>query len=240
MKFSKALLYLAIITVIAFAISGYGYRWGIWSLGTAFTILTYSTYSAIAITAVSILSFLFLRKKGAKVITTLSVAFVLTAVAATTALYWQQRAQSVPPIHDITTDLQNPPEFSAMVRLRADAPNPPEYAGEETAEQQREAYPGLEPLVVDDSLQVAMDEAVRLVLNRGWQIVAINRNEGRIEATEILPWFGFKDDVVLRFTETTQGTRIDMRSKSRVGRSDVGVNAKRIERFLEDLEMRLE
>jgi len=85
-----------------------------------------------------------------------------------------------------------------------------------------------------------MDEIVRLISNRGWEIVSINRMDGRIEATEKLTWFGFKDDVVFRVTSEDGGTRVDMRSKSRIGRSDVGVNADRINRFLSDLEARSE
>jgi len=79
-----------------------------------------------------------------------------------------------------------------------------------------------------------------IVSDRGWKLVSINRQDGRIEATEKLAWFGFKDDVVFRVTETDEGTRVDMRSKSRIGRSDVGVNADRISQFLSDLEAQLE
>ena len=85
-----------------------------------------------------------------------------------------------------------------------------------------------------------MDAAVMLITDREWKLVAINRDQGRIEATETLAWFGFKDDVILRFTEMTDGTRVDMRSKSRIGRGDVGVNAQRIEDFLDDLEENLD
>jgi uncharacterized protein (DUF1499 family) len=166
--------------------------------------------------------------------------FLLTLLISATAIYWQYRAQSVPPIHDITTDIQSPPEVVAMTRLRADAPNPPEYAGEETAQQQREAYPNIQPLVVDEPVQEVIDEIVVLISAREWELVSINRKDGRVEATEELAWFGFKDDVVFRVTETDEGTRVDMRSKSRIGRSDVGVNADRIEQFLKDLETRLE
>ena len=166
--------------------------------------------------------------------------FMVTLLISATAIYWQYKARSVPPIHDITTDIQSPPEFVAMERLRADAPNPPEYAGEETAKQQREAYPDIQPLVVSTPVQEVIDEIVMLISNRGWKIVSVNRNEGRIEATEKLAWFGFKDDVVLRVTSTSDGTRVDMRSKSRIGRSDVGVNAERIRQFLSDLEEGLE
>ncbi|PWN05378.1 DUF1499 domain-containing protein [Rhodohalobacter mucosus] len=240
MKFSRILFYLSLITAAAFLLSGYGYQWDLWGLGTGFTVLRYSAYSAIALTAVSAGTYWFVRNSGflAKAFTI--IAFLLMGSATATALYWQQEARSVPPIHDISTDLDNPPAFSAIVRLRTDAPNPPEYAGEETAQAQREAYPGIQPIILPDSVQPVMDHAVDLILDRDWEIVAINRDALRIEATEKLAWFGFKDDVVLRFTETDEGTRVDMRSKSRIGRSDVGVNAKRIDRFLTDLENRVE
>ena len=239
MKFARILLYFTFFVALIFLMSGYGYQWNIWELGTGFTLLRYAAYASIGILAVSVVSLWFLRKSGFKAVFYLIIVLILSGVASGTALYWQQRAQSVPAIHDISTDLETPPEFVAMVRLRADAPNPPEYAGEETANAQREAYPEIEPLLLSEDVQRVMDEAVLLVVNRGWELVAINREEGRIEATENLAWFGFKDDVVLRFTETEEGTRVDMRSKSRIGRSDVGVNAKRIEQFLDDLEDRL-
>ncbi len=210
-------------------------------MGLAFLFLRYSAYAAIALAAVSLVSLWFLRKSKSQAIVYAIISLILTGIAGGSAFYWQQRAQSVPPIHDITTDLDNPPEFVAMVRLRADAPNPPEYAGEETRQAQIEAYPNIEPLMLESDLQDVMDATVMLILQREWDIVAINRNQRRIEATEKLAWFGFKDDVVLRFTETEEGgTRVDMRSKSRIGRSDVGVNAKRIDRFLTDLEQSIE
>jgi len=240
MKFARILLYFTFFVALIFLMSGYGYQWNIWELGTGFTLLRYAAYASIGIFTVSIVSLWFLRKSGFKAVFYLVIVLILSGVATGTALYWQQRAQSVPAIHDLSTDLATPPEFVAMVRLRADAPNPPEYAGEETANAQREAYPEIEPLLLSEDVQRVMDEAVLLVVNRGWELVAINRQEGRIEATENLAWFGFKDDVVLRFTETEEGTRVDMRSKSRIGRSDVGVNAKLIEQFLDDLEDRIE
>lgn len=240
MKFARILLYLSLIVAAVFLMSGYGYQWNLWELGFGFTLLRYGAYASIALFGVTLVSLWFLRKSGFKAITYLVIVLFLSGAATGTALYWQQRAQSAPPIHDISTDLEDPPAFVAMVRLREDAPNPPEYAGEETAEAQREAYPDIQPLFLDHDLQSVMDEAVMLVMGRRWDLVAINRQEGRIEATEKLGWFGFKDDVVLRFTESEGGTRVDMRSKSRIGRGDVGVNARRIDRFLSDLETRLD
>lgn len=240
MVYSRILLYLSVAATLAFIASGYGYQWDIWSLGFAFTLLTYSAYAAIGLAVINLISLWFLRKSRTKAIVYVVFSFIITGAAASTAIYWQQRAQSVPPIHDISTDVNNPPEFSAIVRLRSDAPNPPEYAGKETAEMQRESYPEIEPLTVPHDLQDVMDAAVMLISEREWKLVAVNRKEGRIEATETLPWFGFKDDVVLRFTQTETGTQVDMRSKSRIGRGDVGVNAERIDEFLEDLEENLE
>lgn len=236
MLYSRILFYLSLLATLVFIASGYGYNWEIWSLGTAFTLLTYGAYASIGLSVIGLISIWFLRKSRAKAIVFAVFAVLLTGSVAVTALYWQQRAQSVPPIHDITTDLENPPEFSAIVRLRAEAPNPPEYAGPETAEMQREAYPEVKPVILPTDVQDAMDAAVMLITEREWKLVAINHNQGRIEATEKLAWFGFKDDVVLRFTETMEGTEVNMRSKSRIGRGDVGVNAQRIEKFLEDLE----
>lgn len=237
MAFSRILLYSSLATAFIFLMSGYGYQWNLWELGVAFLFLRYSAYVAIALAVTSLVSLWFLRKSKSQAIVYAIISLILTGIAGGSAFYWQQRAQSVPPIHDISTDLDNPPSFDAMLRLRQDAPNPPEYAGEETRQAQIEAYPNIEPLVLNTELQVAMDTAVELILQRDWDLVAVNRNEGRIEATEKLAWFGFKDDVVLKFTsEGENETRVDMRSKSRIGRSDVGVNAKRINRFLTDLE----
>lgn len=237
MVYARILLYLSLAASLVFVLSGYGYQWNIWSLGMGFTLLRYSAFAAIGLAVISLISIWFLRKSRARAIMYAVVSLIFTGIVTGTALYWQQQASSVPPIHDITTDFENPPEFSAMVRLRADAPNPPEYEGGETERLQREAYPHIEPLLLNEHIQEVIDAAVMVVVSRGWQIVAVNRNAGRIEATEKLPWFGFKDDVVVRFTEADDGgTRVDMRSKSRVGRGDVGVNAKRIDRFLRDLE----
>lgn len=145
----------------------------------------------------------------------------------------------MPPIHDITTDTQNPPEFVAIVPLRADAPNPVEYAGEETAKQQLKAYPELttyEALVSPEQLFEAALEASK---SMGWEMVESSKTDGRIEANATTTWFGFKDDVVIRIRPTEDGSELDIRSKSRVGRSDVGKNAERIREFMSELEAQL-
>jgi len=237
---AKTLFYLSLLATAIFILSGYGYQWGIWGLGTGFSLLRYSAYAAIALLAIQTILFFFMKEIRIKTKAMVLTGFLLTLGVTATGVYWQYKAQSVPPIHDITTDIDSPPEFVAIVRLRADAPNPPEYDREESADSQRDAYPDIQPLVLNTPKQEVIDEIVSLIASRSWDMVSINRKDGRVEATEKLAWFGFKDDVVFRISETEGGTRVDMRSKSRIGRSDIGVNADRISRFLRDLDSRLD
>jgi uncharacterized protein (DUF1499 family) len=150
---------------------------------------------------------------------------------------WQLKltAQRVPPIHDITTDTENPPAFVAVVPLRKDAPNPADYGGSETAAQQLAAYPDVKPVLLTVSPEQAFVKALAAAGDMGWEIVEAKSTEGRIEATDTTFWFGFKDDVVVRIRAADHGSRIDVRSVSRVGKSDVGTNAKRIRAYLERL-----
>ena len=142
----------------------------------------------------------------------------------------QAIARSVPPIHDITTDTDDPPSFVAILPLRADAPNPPEY-DPAVAGQQREGYPDLRSVTLDAPPAEAFAQALAAARAMGWELVADDAAAGRIEATDTTFWYGFKDDVVIRVRPDVAGSRIDVRSKSRVGRSDVGANARRIREY---------
>lgn len=138
-------------------------------------------------------------------------------------------ARQVPSIHDITTDTVNPPEFVEVAPLRTgEGINPAEYDGEEVAAQQLEAYPDIKTFIVAGSKSDAFARALSAVEHFGWELVGQDAAAGRIEATQTTRWFSFKDDVVIRIQETSDGAAVDVRSKSRVGRSDIGVNAKRI------------
>jgi uncharacterized protein (DUF1499 family) len=139
-----------------------------------------------------------------------------------------------PPIHDISTDTANPPQFVELVTVRAaaGAANPPEYSAQESAAKQAEAYPDIRSLVVQAPAAQVFEQAERAAKSMGWQIVAAVPAEGRLEATATTPWIGFKDDVVVRVTAAGDQTRVDVRSKSRVGRGDAGMNAKRIRDYL--------
>lgn len=233
-------LLLSLGCALAALASGLGHRWGWWDFRAGFSLLRWSAYGALAVLGLGLVVAIFawLRQMW------FSLTAVLLGVAfcvITVALPWSQLrlARSLPPIHDITTDTGDPPEFVAILELRADAPNPAVYAGAAIAEQQQRAYPDLKPLQFGLSPQDVLAHAVDVGESMGWEIVAAVPLEGRLEATATTFWFGFKDDVVVRITPRDGGSRVDVRSVSRVGRSDVGANARRIRAFLKKLNARI-
>jgi uncharacterized protein (DUF1499 family) len=159
-------------------------------------------------------------------------ALAVGAAAAYVPVSWFLRAQQSPELNDITTDIANPPALVVTLQLRRGAPNPPAYPGASAGVLQRAAYPDIVPVV----LPVPPAEAFRRVDNAamamGWDIVARAPADGRLEAVATSEWFGFHDDIVVRIRSDGTGSRVDIRSKSRVGESDLGVNAKRIRDFI--------
>lgn len=242
----KIISYLAIaagfLALTTLAISGPLYQLGIAELGTAFLMLRWAAYIGAGAAVVGLLLLIWqaVKPSGNQPSSMLLGLAVIAAGVSFVLPYLQlQTARSVPPIHDISTDLVNPPAFIAIAPLRADAPNPVAYAGDETAAQQRQAYADLTTWNTSAGIEQVYNQALVVAADMGWQLVASDLAEGRIEATDTTTWFGFKDDVVIRLVATEQGTAVDVRSKSRVGRSDVGVNAKRIRAFLAALEQAL-
>lgn len=242
----KLVSYVAItagfIALALLAISGPLYRTGVAELSSAFLLLRWAAYIGAGATIVGLLLLIWQALQSSRHGPS-SMLMGLAVIAAATSFvipYLQmQTARSVPAIHDISTDLGNPPEFVAIAPLRANAPNPVAYAGDETAKQQRQAYADITTWTSAAGVEQVYEQSLQVVADMGWQLVASDLAEGRIEATDTTTWFGFKDDVVIRLVATEQGTAVDVRSKSRVGRSDVGVNAKRIRTFLAELQRRL-
>jgi hypothetical protein len=226
---------LAVAAALAAAAAGLGSRAELWTFRGGFEILKWATWGAIAAVAVSLLGLIraFGGERRGSALLLAALGLVIGLVTAWIPWSWKQRAEQVPPIHDISTDLSDPPVFEAIQPLRADAPNPSEYGGDSIAEQQREGYPDLGPLTLDAPPEAVFLRAVEAGREMGWEIVESDPDRGRIEATATTPWFGFKDDVVVRIRPERGGSRVDVRSVSRVGRSDVGTNARRIEEYLE-------
>jgi uncharacterized protein (DUF1499 family) len=230
------LLFLAALSTAA---GGPAYRLGLLSLGEAFSMVRYGAFIGLAAAAIGLVAVIMAVIAGRLGRVLLS-ALVVIASLSIVAVPWlqMQKAQEVPAIHDITTDTLNPPAFQALATAREAAPNAVGYPGEATARQQEEAYPEIQPLLLDASLERVHEAAQAEILEAGWELVAVN--ETTLEATATTPWFGFKDDVVIRLTDTPEGVRVDMRSASRLGRGDMGTNAARIQATLAALERRLE
>ncbi len=229
----RATLILAILAALLLALAGPGTRLGLWPFGTGFDLLRRGAYFGL-VAAVAALFQLLVPRWRAPRAWPLVAAFALGLLAAGVPWVWRQRAAQVPPIHDISTDTEDPPGFVAVLPLRADAPNPATYGGAEIAVAQQQAYPDLRPLVLPATAPAAaFARALDAARSVGWAIVAADSAAGRIEATATTGWFGFKDDVVVRIRPAGSGSAIDVRSVSRVGRSDVGTNARRIRAYFE-------
>lgn len=243
-KYSKAAvvsLLFAVIGALMFLLSGYGYQWGWWDLGLAFRTLIPGGAIAAVLSVIAVIVYAIKRRskrrpapKGKWMV---YVSVILSLAVLGNFGYWYMETQKgYPPIHDIMTDTENPPEFDAIVPLRADAPNQTEYGGEEVAEAQKEFYSGLETFTLDVPPSEAYEKALEAARETSWEIVAADKQDLRIEAYHKLPWFGFIDDVVIRVDTTEQGSKIDVRSVSRIGRGDLGVNAHRIKGYLDSIE----
>ena len=156
-------------------------------------------------------------------------------------------AESVPFIYDLTTDTQDAPRFSTAmvaVRDRSDA-NPlmefdrplgeyDKWAGNEevadttSAQLIAEGYPDLTTLTTDRSVDEALTAIEEAMDVRGFENITVDSAAGTVEATAVVFWYGFEDDIVARARRSASGTQIDFRSTSRLGTSDLGVNAGRI------------
>ncbi len=220
----------AILGIGMLAAAGMGTRAEFWDFRTGLSLMRNAAYIGIAAMALTLIALFVTRPRGGALALLLASLF-LAVITFAVPRGFSRKAQSVPPIHDISTDTVDPPEFVAVLPLRADAPNSAVYAGDSIATLQRAAYPEVQPVLLDDAPPEAFRRALAAAERMGWEIVARDSVAGRIEATATTTWFGFKDDVVIRVRATDAGARIDVRSVSRVGRSDVGANAARIQAY---------
>jgi uncharacterized protein (DUF1499 family) len=226
----RVALVLAIVAALGVAAAGPGSRFGLWNFRFGFRLMGWGAYAAVGAAALGLLGLIL---GGARAMS--GVALVIALAAFAGPWTFRRTATRVPPIHDISTDTADPPAFVAVLPRRAGAANKAEYGGEEIAAQQHKAYPDVQPLHLALPPAQAFDRALAAARGMGWEIVASAPEQGRIEATDTTAWFGFKDDVVVRVRPEAEGSRVDVRSLSRVGRSDVGMNARRIRRYLERL-----
>ena len=212
----------------AVAAAPLGYRIGAFPLGLAFLLLA-GGFLLLAVCGL-VLAFRLARASGRRD----RAAWAVLAAAVVVGLFplaTLVSGRGAPPIHDVTTDTDDPPAFRAAVALNA--PGRTDYGGPAVAEQQRAAWPDLGPAMLPVAPDAAFDRALAVVQSMGWELLAADRGALRIEATDRSFWFGFEDDVVVRVTAAGEtGSRVDVRSLSRVGVGDLGVNARRVRAFV--------
>ncbi|MFT5644168.1 MAG: hypothetical protein ACI83P_001722 [Janthinobacterium sp.] len=230
----KIALALAVLALVLLGASSLGVRAHWWPFPVGFKLLSGAVGCGAGALLLALIG-LAVPQWRTGAVPTLLLSAVLGAGAAWFPLYMVQQAKALPLIHDISTDLDYPPAFVAVLPLRIEAANSAIHGGAELAAAQRSAYPDIEPLTLAASSADTYARALAAAKRMGWTIVAEDSQSGRIEATATTFWFGFKDDVVVRITALDGGSRVDVRSVSRVGKSDVGANAARIRAYLASL-----
>ena len=232
---------LAIFSVVAVVVSIIIVRFGFLEMKPALA----TFFGALACAGLSILvslaAFAAIWQTGSRGMSRILLALLIDAVVLAYPAYLALQYRKLPPIYDISTDPIDPPRFEALAPLRSgDGTNPAVYAGLYSAEQQRLAYPDIETVELDVPAQRAFDIAKRIVAKRKWLVIDERepqppRRLGRIEAVARTPIMGFREDVSIRVTPDGDGSRVDIRSASRYFESDLGSNAARISKMIDEI-----
>jgi uncharacterized protein (DUF1499 family) len=232
---------LAVFAVVAVVVSIIVVRFGFLEIKPALA----TFFGGLAIAALSILvglaGFAAIWQNGTRGMGRILLAFLISALVLAYPAYLGLQYRRLPAIHDITTDPIDPPRFEALARLRTgDGANPAVYAGLYSAEQQRQFYPEIEPIELELPAERAYEIALRLVNKRKWLVIDERapqppRRIGRIEAVARTPIMGFREDVSIRVVPDGDDSRVDVRSASRYFESDIGSNAARVSKFIDDL-----
>ena len=230
----KIALLVAVIGAAASTLILFGARLGLWDPITGFGFYrNYFNFIAMIVAGVGVVALLthLVRKEKAGA----ALGAIATVVGLICLVPMIQSTLNPPvrgaPINDVTTDTTNPPEFLVLDDTREGAQTSLVYAGEEVAQTQARVHPDIAPLETDLSAEDAFARALELAEELGWEIVASDADALRFEATARTSVFYFADDVAVVVTALESGSRVDMRSVSRVGRSDQGANAARIQNF---------
>jgi len=230
---------LALLAALAALASGLGHRFGLWDYRFGFVLLRGAAWAGLA-GALACLAAAAWAVRRRALGALLGALLGIAAGGAAFGMPWAMlgQARSLPPIHDITTDTSHPPQFVALAAVRRAAPNGLAYGGEAVAALQRRAYPDILPLALGAHPPVAFERCLEAARGLGWKVVAADPAALRIEATATTPFFGFRDDIVIRITPLESASRIDVRSASRKGRGDLGTNARRIRAFYREMARR--
>ena len=237
---------LAIFSAVAAIVSIVIVRFGFLEIKPALA----TFFGALACAAISIVvgfaAFAAIWQNGSRGMGRILVALLLDALILAYPAYLAVLYRKLPAIHDITTDAIDPPRFDTLARLRvSDGANTAVYAGLYSAEQQRTAYPDVETSQVEAPAQRTYEAALELINKRKWRVVDARpplppKREGHIEAVARTPIMGFREDIAVRVLPDGDGSRLDVRSSSRYFEHDLGSNAARITKLIDDIDTVLE
>ncbi|MBR0694214.1 DUF1499 domain-containing protein [Bradyrhizobium lablabi] len=232
---------LAIFSVIAVLVSIIIVRFGFLEVKPALATFFGALGLAVLSILVGLAAFAAIWQNGSRGMGRISLALLINCAVLAYPAYLAYQFRKLPPIYDITTDPIDPPKFEALARLRTgEGTNPAVYAGLYSAEQQRRAYPGIETVELELPVDRAYDVTLRLVNRRKWLVIDERapqppRRIGRIEAVARTPIMGFREDVSIRVTPDGEDSRVDIRSASRYFDADLGSNATRVAKLIEDI-----
>lgn len=245
---------LSLTLVLAGALS---FRLGLLPLGTSFSTLAFGLVACVfvSMTAAALIFRRLARKQSLGKLAMWLCLCLLPVVVVVSQV--GLKGFQAPAIHDISTDLEQPPAFVFAQSERVPGDNTLEHGGAALAEQQRLGYPQLKPLHVTASQADVWAAAKAVIADKQWRILGEDKNRGHIEAVATTPLMGFADDIVIRIRTEAMSEEmaadgsgeqkspieenfvVDVRSVSRVGVSDLGANAARIDSFLIALQNRL-
>jgi hypothetical protein len=234
-----------VLSLVIGVAAGFGTRLGFWDFRFGLSVLLrWSIYFGLAGFALGLVWAVWAAIANRGEAARLGAIGLIGSIAVlATPLYGIYVAKTSPAIHDVSTDTEHPPVFVSLMSQRPGAVNPPDYDGPRMAEGpdgkkattealQRKYYPDIHSRAELTSPEKLFSRAQKAADDMGWNIVSVVPDEGRIEATDTSFWFGFTDDIVIRVKPAGVGARLDIRSKSRVGTSDIGKNAARIRAYL--------
>jgi uncharacterized protein (DUF1499 family) len=241
-------LALAVTAVVAAFAGALGSGWGLWEFGPALRVVFFAGIASIIAVLIGLGTILWRRRTPASgPWTRLAPGLIVATLFALYFLRFLWLSMTLPAIHDVSTDLADPPVFVALP-LRADndvaIPGAEDDAMRGLTPRQRwaqlhqEHYGDVRSLRVLAPVAQTMTRVEAVIAERGWEVVSIDRATGRIEATDTSLFFRFKDDIVIRVRPASSNldtSVVDVRSVSRVGQHDFGVNANRVRAFLADL-----
>lgn len=262
-KTPRIALALALLFIVWLAIAMFGAKFGLIDKLFAFGTMTIGGGLVIAgivgvLAIVGLLVAIFSKPRQGFLAALVALAVPLGFFGGLSAL--QSKGASVPFIYDITTNTADAPQYSAaMVKARTDSGegvnplldfNKPlgDYekwakedglTGATAAQLIAEGYPDLKTLTVSQSVDDALAAVEAAMEMRGFGNITADKDAGIVEGTDEVFWYGFQDDVIARIRATEDGTSIDFRSTSRLGTSDLGVNAERITDLSKAVEDRL-